>query len=125
MRTELPRVDTDVLLQEINKIRENKNNQGVLFYPDFSMLEIKEYYSNLDGKSREYKNRWLSPCTTVYIFPDGRVGACEELNIYFGNIRRDSFKNIWNNKNFRSFRRLLKKKKIFPVCTRCTELYRF
>ena len=125
LRTELPHIDSDVLLGEINKIRGNKGKQGIFFYPDFSPAEIKDYYTNFNFKSREYENRCLSPWTTVYIFPDGRVGACEELNIYFGNIRHDSFKNIWNNKNFRAFRRLLKHKKIFPVCTRCTELYRF
>lgn len=125
LRTELPKIDTDILIKEMNKIRESKNKPGIFFYPDFSPVEVKEYYTNFNFKSRGYKNRCLSPWMTVYIFPDGRVGACEELNIYFGNIRQNSFKDIWNNKNFREFRQLLKKKKIFPVCTRCTELYRF
>ena len=62
---------------------------------------------------------------TVYIFPDGNVGPCEELNLYFGNAKSESFKFIWNNRQFVRFRQILREKKTFPVCYRCSELYRF
>lgn len=124
LRTELPKVDTSVLIQEIARIKANRLGPEAFFYPDFRAKEIRQYYSNFNFKSKDYKNCCLSPWMTVYIFPDGRVGSCEELNIYFGNIRQSSFKDIWNNKDFRAFRTILKKERAFPVCNRCTELYR-
>ncbi|MEW6009200.1 MAG: radical SAM protein [Candidatus Omnitrophota bacterium] len=125
LRVDLPKIDPGALISEINKIRSDINGHKAFFYPDFSDREIEMYYKNFKFESKEYKNRCLSPWMTVYIFPDGRVGPCEEFNIYFGNIKTENFKDIWNNASFRKFRTLLKKKKMFPVCSRCTELYRF
>ena len=36
-----------------------------------------------------------------------------------GNIKRDSFLNIWNGKAYRSFRQSLRQAKAFPICSRC------
>ncbi|MBU2540559.1 MAG: radical SAM protein [Candidatus Omnitrophica bacterium] len=125
IRNELPKIDTAVLIEEIKKIESYPKACGVFFYPDFRQKEIIEYYKDFNFKSKQFANRCLSPWMTVYIFPDGKVGPCEELNIYFGNIKKESFKDIWNNQQFCKFRKILKRERIFPVCTRCTELYRF
>lgn len=123
--SDLPKINTDILVAEMNKIKKSADAAAVFFYPDFSLQELRQYYRDFNFKSCEYKNRCLSPWMTVYIFPDGSVGPCEELNLYFGNIKEHSFKEIWNNQAFRRFRRILKSERCFPVCSRCTELYRF
>ncbi len=125
LRSKPPEIDLKVLIEQIKRIRADVHGSGVFFYPDFSEKEILSYYTDFNFKSEEFINRCLSPWMTVYIFPDGRVGPCEELNLYFGNIRNENFKDIWNNEQFLKFRKVLKERKIFPVCTRCTELYRF
>ncbi len=125
LRADLPKIEPAGLIEGIKKIRQDSHGEKAFFYPEFSDSEIEMYYGNFKFESKECKNRCLSPWMTVYIFPDGRVGPCEELNIYFGNIRTERFKAIWNNESFRRFRCILKKEKKFPVCVRCTELYRF
>lgn len=61
----------------------------------------------------------------AYIFPDGSVRPCQSLNYVAGNGKEDSFKNIWNNQKYLRFRRVTKENRLYPVCYRCTELYRF
>jgi hypothetical protein len=35
------------------------------------------------------------------------------------------FSEIWNNEKAVNFRKILKENKTFPLCARCTELYRY
>jgi MoaA/NifB/PqqE/SkfB family radical SAM enzyme len=63
---------------------------------------------------------------TAYVMPDGAVRPYHTMNFSPGNVRKDDFMSIWNNKIYRSYRRLIKKRKNFPVCSKgCTELYRY
>ena len=70
-------------------------------------------------------HRCLSPWIVAYVFPDGEVRPCLNFSYSFGNIRRERFSRIWNNAQAKLFRDTLKKNRIFPVCARCTELYRY
>ena len=63
---------------------------------------------------------------TAYVMPDGSVRPYHTMNFSPGNIHENSFREIWNNKIYRSYRRLLKNRKKLPVCAKgCTELYRY
>jgi hypothetical protein len=42
-----------------------------------------------------------------------------------GDLHAASFKEIWNGERAVQFRRLLKERRYFPVCPRCTEFSRF
>jgi MoaA/NifB/PqqE/SkfB family radical SAM enzyme len=125
IRPDLPNIDTDELLEIIRRIKNASNTVAVSFYPNFTNKEIKAYYSDFNFSSTSYKRRCLSPWMVAYIFPDGSVRPCLSLNYLTGNIRVDRFKDIWNNVMYRSFRKIVKKERSFPVCTRCTEYYRF
>ncbi|MFH1201751.1 MAG: radical SAM protein [Candidatus Omnitrophota bacterium] len=125
VRGQLPNIDIEYFIEEIKRIDKSKFPIGVFFYPNFSDDEIKRYYSDFEFTPSSYKNRCLSPWMTAYIFPDGTVRPCEELDFSCGNVKEQSFRQIWNNATYRNFRKIVKKIKVFPVCSKCTELYRF
>jgi len=62
---------------------------------------------------------------SAYIFPDGEVRPCLNLDYSYGSIKNNKFTEIWNGAAAVKYRRVLKEKNIFPVCVRCTELYRY
>ena len=63
---------------------------------------------------------------TAYIMPDGNVRPYHTMNFSPGNIRKSTFPEIWNNSVYQNYRRLVKKRKHFPVCSKgCTERYRY
>lgn len=122
----LPRIDPDVLMREIERVRQRKGLRvAISFYPNFIEEEIRRYYSSFRFLPDTYKHRCLSPWMAAYVFPDGSVRPCLSLNLSVGNIRERSFKEIWNGPEYQRFRRVVKERKFFPVCPRCTEFYRF
>lgn len=120
-----PGLEPDLLYGKMQKILSKKYGFGIDFYPRFSFQGLREYYQNPAYLPLEYPARCLSPWMVAYIFPDGEVRPCLNFSYSFGNIKNNKFLKIWNNRQAVSFRRLLKKNRIFPVCVRCSELYRY
>jgi radical SAM protein with 4Fe4S-binding SPASM domain len=125
VRDSLPDIDVDFLIRKIEDISKRNSKVKIAFYPNFTNEEIRRYYTEFDFVSSGYGKRCLSPWMVSYIFPDGTVRPCQSLNFSPGNVRKESFRKIWNNEKYMRFRRITKKEKKYPVCTRCTELYRF
>ncbi|MBN2037167.1 MAG: radical SAM protein [Chitinispirillaceae bacterium] len=67
----------------------------------------------------------LNPWYDAYINVDGRVQPCcafagDVAGVYFGNMFDESFKEVYNGVQYRSFRKALKKgKRPYVVCRRC------
>jgi len=125
IREELPRIESETLLKKIREIRDMKSKTSVSFYPNYTDEEVRRYYTRFDFKPESYRNRCISPWMVAYIFPDGSVRPCQSLNFSAGNIREASFRDIWNSERYKGFRQVVKEKRAFPVCVRCTEFYRF
>lgn len=125
VRNELPRIDPEKLRGKMQEINSINSKISVSFYPNYTDEEIRRYYTSFDFLPESYKNRCLSPWMVAYIFPDGSVRPCQSLNFSAGNIREVSFRAIWNSEKYRNFRRIVKERKSFPVCVKCTEFYRF
>lgn len=126
--------DIDVLIlsdkmeeikKKVSKMRDEGSGLTVDFYPNFSKKGLCEYYQNPLFLPREYSPRCVSPWITAYVFPDGEIRPCLNFDYSFGNIKKDNFTQIWNSGQAKEFRKTLRKNKIFPVCIRCTELYRY
>jgi len=120
-----PEIDPEKLFLKIKSILSGKYPFAADFYPNLSLKGLRQYYNNPSYKPSEYPERCLSPWVCAYVFPDGEVRPCLNSTYSFGNIKEDGFINIWNSKKAVSFRRILKKSKLFPACVRCTELYRY
>lgn len=125
VRDSLPDIDVDFLIRKMEDIKKRNSKVKIAFYPNFTDEEIRRYYTEFDFVSSGYGKRCLSPWMVSYIFPDGSVRPCQSLNFSAGNVRDSTFSRIWNNEKYMRFRKITKKEKKYPVCTRCTELYRF
>ena len=125
VREHTPDIVPEKLIQMLQKIRSLKTDVDVSVYPNLTDSEIVKYYTSFDFLPESYNNRCMSPWMVAYVFPDGSVRPCQSLNYSIGNIRDDSFKQVWNGEKALTFRKILKKDKCFPVCTRCTEFYRY
>jgi len=65
-------------------------------------------------------NKCFFPWYSASINPYGVVYPCS-ISIPMGDLRSNSFINIWNGKEFTEFRQILKHKNIFPFCSRCCQ----
>ena len=118
-----PGIEPQVLYDKIEKILSGRYRYAVDFYPNFSRKALAEYYMNSAGQG--YSSRCVSPWMTAYIFPDGEVRPCLNSNYSYGSVATTNFTQLWNNGKAVKFRSFLKEKRLFPVCSRCTELYRY
>lgn len=125
IRNKLPNIDVNYLIAIIKRLQNMKTPLDVSFYPNFTDRETRSYYTDFEFKPSSYRRSCLSPWMSAYIFPDGSVRPCEEIDFSCGNIKENSFSQIWNSEIYRNFRKVIRKIKLFPVCSKCTELYRF
>jgi len=120
-----PGIDVDELWRIIKKIKMEKQEINVDFYPNFNYMELVEYYKHPDRSPAGQASRCMSPWVTAYIFPDGEMRPCLNSTYSYGNVKDKLFKGVWNSSMAVKFRSELKKAGAFPVCARCTELYRY
>ena len=120
-----PGIDPKALYEKIRTILSGKYLFNVDMYPNFSCLELNDYYGNPCYAPSGYSARCLSPWLVAYIFPDGQVRPCLNSDYSYGDIRKEDFRLVWNSEAAIKFRLLLKEKNIFPICSRCTEFYRY
>jgi radical SAM protein with 4Fe4S-binding SPASM domain len=117
----LPNIDTGKLKEKLREAR----SMGASVYPNLTDDEIDEYYTNFNFSPRSYSGKCKSPWMVAYVFPDGTVHPCLSLGVDIGNIKESSFTDIWNDDKYIRFRRHVRERGRFEVCSRCTELYRF
>jgi MoaA/NifB/PqqE/SkfB family radical SAM enzyme len=122
---ELPRIDPELIIEQKRLIEGGRNTVQAFFYPNFSAEEIRAYYGSFSFLPSSYKQRCLSPWMVAYVLPDGSVKPCLSLGYAMGDLHDTPFKEIWNGERAVQFRRLLKQRRYFPICPRCTEFSRF
>jgi MoaA/NifB/PqqE/SkfB family radical SAM enzyme len=120
-----PGMDVEKLISALTSITSIKTDFFVNVYPNFSNEEIRAYYRDPSIVPASYRPRCVSPWIVAYIFPDGAVRPCLNLDYQFGNTRTSPVHEIWNSEPAIRYRMALKRNKIFPACTRCTELFRY
>ncbi len=122
---ELPAVDPAKLIAIKDEMARARASADVSFYPNLTDDEIRAWYGGFEFDPRSYSGRCESPWMAATVFPDGGVRPCHSMNFIAGNIREARFTEIWNNDAYRRYRRTVKRCGRFPICSRCTELYRF
>ncbi|MFC2062002.1 radical SAM protein [Elusimicrobiota bacterium] len=122
-----PKIEPQALIESLNKINEAKKKYRFMIniYPNFKPEEIKKYYLNSSWFPDSYKGRCLSPWICAYIFPDGQLRPCLDFAYPFGNLKEESFEEAWNGSKAQEYRLILEKEGMFPVCKRCTEIFRY
>jgi radical SAM protein with 4Fe4S-binding SPASM domain len=85
--------------------------------PRMPISKILDYYAGRwDGSGYTCNTPW----TKTFISPHGMVYACHQFET--GNVREKSLKEIWNGAEYRRFRQMLKRHKVFPICAGCCEI---
>ena len=118
-----PEIDPAVLYAQMRSIQGRKYDFGVDFYPNFNSTELERYYR--DMRYQPEGCSCLSPWVVAYVFPDGELRPCLNSSYSFGNITQKPLAVLWNGKKAITYRAALIKHGMFPVCARCTELYRY
>ncbi|MBN2035979.1 MAG: radical SAM protein [Chitinispirillaceae bacterium] len=119
-------VDPAITAAQVREIKRMSKGRACVpqFLPDIETeAEIRRYYND---------HAWhcgYPSCESIYyiaeISPDGRVTPCRDYQDFTaGNINTQSFYDIWNGQQFKTFRREMKKG-LMPVCTRCCGLQGF
>jgi radical SAM protein with 4Fe4S-binding SPASM domain len=88
----------------------------ITVFPDFKKNEIITYYAEGPFRSKSFPNACLAPWDIAIIGPKGEVLLCP--NYIVGNLRDQGFRDIWNNDKARHFRKVMKKRKQLPACSR-------
>lgn len=112
------KVNPEILSYQISKIKKikAKNIKFIMFEPNFTEDELKNYYLSPQNVKR-FQRVCLAPQGEAFVYPEGNVWTCPGL--IMGNIKEDKFIDIWNNSKYILLRKTLREIKTFPVCTRC------
>ena len=108
-----------------------KTAQVYDFETKTELIPKNEKYSRykLSKKGAAIKNKLLNHCWRLWhscvITWDGKIAPCcfdKDAKHQFGDLRKESFKLIWRNSEYESFRKLvLKSRKNIDICQNCTE----
>ena len=115
-------IDYKELATTIGRLRRKDEGVIVTVLPDLPDYEILQRYYSFKG----FIDKKTAKCAWKHtnIYPNGDVEMCDGL-YPMGNLNDSDFLEIWNNENFREFRREIKKRKRFPICSACCRYYHY
>mgnify|MGYP006289219517 CR=1 FL=1 len=112
----------DGIKRELLKFQNNGTDIPISMSPFIKPEQVESYYENI------YETFGHDTCYSVYvksyILPNGDVTPCPDFPDYIcGNITEQPFLEIWNGERYRHWRLELKKRRLFPSCYRCCDLF--
>jgi Fe-coproporphyrin III synthase len=115
-QSEIGAEDLPQLKEALRQARDAAKGRLLLtFLPSIPEDLLEPYYLNLDHPFQEGCNFFWK---TLRISPDGTCSPC--LNFRVGNIREQSFPEIWNGSRMRSLRQFFSNS-LVPGCARCCQ----
>ena len=120
--TDAESIDYEKLAKTIDELRRKDEGVIVTVIPNLTDCEKIQRYYSFKGFVEKRKAKCAWKHTNVY--PNGDVEMCDGL-YPMGNLKDSDFLEIWNNENFREFRKKLKKMKRFPICSTCCRYYHY
>lgn len=119
---EVSGIDLAALTQQLQAAALRKSRFPITWVPRLTGEEIGSYYQ--DPSNCLNRHRCLVPWRTMAILPNGDVTPCSDRpDFIVGNIREKGIKAIWHSPRYHLFRKVLKERGLFPLCTRCCELF--
>ena len=108
--------------RELVRFQNNTSKLPISMSPHVTPEKVDDYYEKITDT---FGN---DSCTSVwvksYLLPNGDVTPCPDFPDYIcGNIHEQSFMDIWNGEKYKQWRIELKKRKLFPICYRCCDLF--
>jgi MoaA/NifB/PqqE/SkfB family radical SAM enzyme len=112
----------DILKAEINKLLSREWNIRIRLQPAVELNEIDDFISGTEHTAQN-RSQCFAISNRMDILADGQVSSCKlfpEFSI--GNLYSHGVIDIWNNEQFKDFRRVLSGG-LMPVCSKCVLLY--
>lgn len=82
-------------------------------FPNMTLEQLGSYYLDLKFPTLQKCDALWRSC---HILPDGTMSPC--LNVVAGNIKEQTFWEIWNGPRMSSFRKIIRQH-LLPGCARC------
>jgi len=116
-------MDVRAIQDQVNQIKGSKWRFRYRQYPpETRSFNIDAHYNH--PERCHGGGLCVLPWVRMEVMPNGDVALCEDTPDYIaGNILENDPLDIWNGQRYVAFRRHIKEKGIFPVCTRCSALY--
>jgi len=115
-------LDTGLIAEQMRKMSLWKGAMELRFLPDLHPEQVRDYYAHPEESFG--KTRCFVPWLESEILPDGNVTPCSDRpDLIMGNVKKQRFREIWNNDLYRSFRRAMREEGLFPQCSRCCGLW--
>lgn len=113
-------VDTDQLWRQFDEAKRRFGSK-IEILPHFKKSELDTYFNH--PTTAVNKTRCMVSYFIAQIIANGDVIPYTRCyNVALGNIRRQSFDEIWNGKKMRKFRRDLRRYGQLPACVRCDQV---
>lgn len=111
------KIDCVSVAKAVEKFGDQSNlPMQVTFFPNFTPEETLQYYTSGTFRATSFRNACLSAWDTAIIGPEMDLILCP--NYVLGSLRQESFEQLWNCEKAVVFRRILRRVKHFPVCSR-------
>jgi hypothetical protein len=111
-------VDPVVLCKQLQTLKAWSSPFALENLPNLPLDEWHRYYSHIG-----YRRRSNRACRIIesyaFVGPGGELFPCFSLSM--GNVFQQRFTRVWNNRRFRSFRRLIRQHQRLPFCERCPD----
>jgi len=90
----------------------------------FKKLLGKEAKINTKEDIKDSKHFCIIPWLHLHALPDSRVLPCcvSDFDETYGNLNKESLKEVWNNSKFKTMRRLMLADRPVSSCSKCYEL---
>ncbi|MDI6785906.1 MAG: radical SAM protein [bacterium] len=82
-------------------------------------VQVPGFFSLNKEKKRKRRKPCLEPWTTTYVFYDGKVRPCCFTDMVMGDLKRQSFEEIWNGKPYQKLREKVNTDNPPFECSRC------
>ncbi|MBI3272528.1 MAG: radical SAM protein [Planctomycetes bacterium] len=111
-------VDTDVLWDQLLKIKTEYAHLPIGFTPEMDRGELEDFYRRPDRFI--HQDRCQVPWFMAQILATGDlIPMTRCFNMPLGNIHDGTFAEAWNGEKMRQFRVHLQRFGTFPACSRC------
>jgi radical SAM protein with 4Fe4S-binding SPASM domain len=116
-------MEISALIREMMRLKSRSKEVPVDFFPALKAWQISDFYKTPDFSAGI--DRCQVPWFIANVLENGNIVPCVDYpDLAVGNMRDDTLLSIWNNEEMKHFRTELVRYGKFPVCSKCSGLYR-
>jgi Fe-coproporphyrin III synthase len=116
-------IEIAALSREIIRLKGKSGKIPVQFFPELKNWQVADFYKTSDYSAGI--DRCMIPWFICNMLENGSVVTCVDYpDLSIGTIAEDPLMTLWNNEEMKHFRTELIRLGKFPICPKCSGLYR-